>query len=53
MTPDLTDLRTEIRNLHRKASPEQKAKIKELKGKAALDDIEDVELLTEMLNVLQ
>lgn len=51
--PDLTDLRTEIRNLHRKASPEQKAKIKELKGKAALDDIEDVELLTEMLNVLQ
>lgn len=52
-TPDLTDLRTEIRNLHRKASPEQKAKIKELKGKAALDDIEDVELLTEMLNVLQ
>lgn len=53
VTPDLTDLRTEIRNLHRKASPEQKAKIKELKGKAALDDIEDVELLTEMLNVLQ
>lgn len=53
VTPDLTDLRTEIRNLHRKASPEQKAKIKELKGKAALDDIEDVELLTEMLNILQ
>lgn len=53
VTTDLTDLRTEIRNLHRKASPEQKAKIKELKGKAALDDIEDVELLTEMLNVLQ
>lgn len=53
VAPDLTDLRTEIRNLHKKASPEQKAKIKELRNGISLDSIEDIELLEAMLDVLQ
>lgn len=50
---DLDSIKNEIRNLHRKASPEQKAKIKELRAGAKLDDIEDIEILTQMLEVLE
>lgn len=53
MEPNFTAIRTEIRNLHKKASPEQKAKIKELRGGTALDNITDIALLSEMLEVLQ
>lgn len=53
MEPDLDAIRTEIRNLHKKASPEQKAKIKELRNGVSLDLIKDIELLEAMLEVLQ
>lgn len=53
MEYDFDAIRTEIRNLHRKATPEQKAKIKELRGGMSLDNITDMELLSEMLEVLQ
>ena len=53
MEPDFDAIRTEIRNLHKKASPEQKAKIKELRNGVSLDSIEDIELLEAMLDVLQ
>lgn len=53
MEPDFTAIRTEIRNLHKQASSEQKAKIKELRGGTALDNITDIALLSEMLEVLQ
>ena len=51
--PDLDAIRTEIRNLHKKATPEQKARIKELRGGVILDNINDFSLLSEMLEVLQ
>lgn len=51
--PDLDAIRTEIRNLHKKATPEQKAKIKELRDGVTLDNINDFSLLSEMLEVLQ
>ena len=51
--PDLDAIRTEIRNLHKKATPEQKAKIKELRDGVTLDNINDFSLLSEMLEILQ
>lgn len=51
--PDFDAIRTEIRNLHKKATPEQKAKIKELRDGVTLDNINDFSLLSEMLEVLQ
>ena len=53
MEPNFTAIRTEIRNLHKKASPEQKAKIKTLRDGVSLDNINDIKLLNEMLEVLQ
>lgn len=51
--PDFDAIRTEIRNLHRKASPEQKAKIKELRAGVNLDNIDNIETLEAMLEVLR
>lgn len=53
VVPDLVEIRNEIRDLHRKASPEQKAKIKTLRDGVSLDNINDIKLLNEMLEVLQ
>lgn len=53
VTPDLVEIRNEIRDLHRKASPEQKAKIKTLRDGVSLDNINDIKLLNEMLEALQ
>lgn len=50
---DFDAVKTEIRNLHRKANPEQKAKIKELRAGKKLDDIDDIVILTAMLDVLE
>ena len=50
---DIESIKTEIRNLHKKATPEQKAQIKELRAGIKLDDIEDIELLTAMLEVFE
>ena len=50
---DFEAVRTEIRNLHKKASPEQKAEIKKLRAGAKLDEINDIEVLTKMLEVLE
>lgn len=53
MEYDFDAIRTEIRNLHKKASPEQKAKIKELRAGANLDNIDDINVLEAMLEVLR
>lgn len=53
VAPDLIEIRNEIRDLHRKASPEQKAKIKTLRDGVSLDNINDIKLLNEMLEALQ
>ena len=50
---DVESIKTEIRNLHKKATPEQKAQIKELRAGVKLDDIDDIELLTAMLEVFE
>ena len=53
MEYDFDAIRTEIRNLHKKANPEQKAKIKELRAGTSLDNIDDIEVLEAMLEVLR
>lgn len=53
MEYDFTAIRTEIRNLHKKANPEQKAKIKELRAGVSLDNIDNIEILEAMLEVLR
>lgn len=53
MEYDFAAIRTEIRNLHKKASPEQKAKIKELRAGVSLDNIDNIEVLEAMLEVLR
>ena len=50
---DIDSIKTEIRNLHKKATPEQKAQIKELRAGVKLDDIDDIEILTAMLEVFE
>lgn len=50
---DIESIKTEIRNLHKKASSEQKAQIKELRAGRKLDDIDDIETLTAMLEVFE
>lgn len=53
MEYDFAAIRTEIRNLHKKANPEQKAKIKELRAGVSLDNIDNIEVLEAMLEVLR
>jgi hypothetical protein len=50
---DADAAKVEIRNLHKKANAEQKAKIKELRNGMKLDDIDDEDILTEMLKALR
>ena len=50
---DVESMKTEIRNLHKKATSEQKAQIKELRAGRKLDDIDDIETLTAMLEVFE
>lgn len=50
---DVEAMKNEIRNLHKKATPEQKAQIKELRAGVKLDDIDDIETLTAMLEVFE
>ena len=50
---DFAAIRTEIRNLHKRATPEQKAKIKELRAGVSLDNIDNIEVLEAMLEVLR
>ena len=50
---DFAAIRTEIRNKHKKATPEQKAQIKALRAGISLDDITDIGILTQMLEVLE
>jgi hypothetical protein len=50
---DFDAIRTEIRNKHKKATPEQKAEIKALRNGVTLDNIYDIEILTKMLEVLE
>ena len=50
---DFDAIRTEIRNKHKKATPEQKAEIKALRNGVTLDNIDDIEILTKMLEVLE
>lgn len=51
--PDFAAIRTEIRNLHKKASPEQKAKVRELRAGANLDNIDNIDTLEAMLKALR
>lgn len=53
MEYDLEAIRTEIRNKHKKATPEQKAQIKSLRNGVNLDNIDDIEILSKMLEVLE
>ena len=50
---DFEAVRTEIRNKHKKATPEQKAEIKALRNGVTLDNIDDIEILTKMLEVFE
>ena len=50
---DFDAIRTEIRNKHKKATPEQKAEIKALRNGVTLDNIDDIEILTKMLEVFE
>ena len=49
---DFVAIRTEIRNLHKKANADQKAQIKELRNGVSLDNITDIDILNKMLEVL-
>ena len=53
--PDFTAIRTEIRNKNKAGSPEQRKKCKELIAAtgAKLDQIEDIEVLTQILEVFE
>ena len=53
MEYDFAAIRTEIRNKHKGATPEQKAKIKELRAGVNLDNIDDIEILSAMLEVFE
>ena len=50
---DIEAIRTEIRNLHKAGTPEQKKAVKALMGGAKLDTIDDVNVLTQMLEVFE
>ena len=50
---DVESLRTEIRNLHKTGTPEQKKEVKALMGGAKLDTIDDVNILIKMLEVFE
>ena len=53
--PDFDAIRTEIRNKNKAGTPEQRKKVKELIAAtgAKLDQIEDIEILTEILEVFE
>jgi GTPase SAR1 family protein len=53
MEYDFEAIRTEIRNKHKSATAAQKAEIKTLRAGVRLDDIQDIELLTKMLEVFE
>lgn len=55
MEPDFNAIRTEIRNKNKAGTPEQRKKVKELIAEtgAKLDQIEDIEVLTEILEVFE
>ena len=50
---DVDAMRTEIRNLHKSGTPEQKKAVKTLMGGSKLDDIGDINILTQMLEVFE
>lgn len=54
-TPDFNAIRTEIRNKNKAGTPEQRKKVKELIAETGvkLDQIEDIEVLTEILEVFE
>ena len=53
--PDFDSIRTEIRNKNKAGTPEQRKKVKELIAETGvkLDQIEDIEVLTEILEVFE
>ena len=53
MEYDFEAIRTEIRNKHKSATAAQKAEIKTLRAGVRLDDIQDIEILTKMLEVFE
>lgn len=53
MEYDFEAIRTEIRNKHKSATAAQKAEIKALRAGVRLDDIQDIEILTKMLEVFE
>lgn len=53
MEYDFEAIRTEIRNKHKSATSAQKAEIKALRAGVRLDDIQDIEILTKMLEVFE
>jgi hypothetical protein len=50
---DLDAIRTEIRTKHKAATADQKAEIKALRAGVRLDEIDDIEVLTKMLEVFE
>lgn len=54
-TPDFDAIRTEIRNKNKAGTPEQRKKVKELIAETGvkLDQIEDIEVLTQILEVFE
>ena len=55
MEPDFNAIRTEIRNKNKAGTPEQRKKVKELIAEtgAKLDQIEDIEVLTRILEIFE
>lgn len=53
MVIDVDSIKIDIRNKHKSGTKEQKAAIKELLNGNSLNDIEDIEVLTKMLEVFE